>query len=212
MFDLRYYKPLDVAQRHLYTCLPHDRGSITPMLTMISEAPELTTSPAHASSIPGTRSVVDYFIDHCDVGLGVFANRDLAPGEVILEVAGPIIDFAETKRRGPRECMAIQIGYDRYIDTQAPGVFVNHSCNPNAGITQDLYLVALRPIVKDEEIRFDYSTTMEEHSFTMHCLCGALDCRHVVRDFSTLPQDVQHEYIRQGVVMSFIVGTLQRQV
>lgn len=178
------------------------------MLTMISEAPELTMSPAHASSIPGTRSAVAYFIDHCDVGLGVFANRDLAPGEVILEVAGPIIDFAETKRRGPRECMAIQIGFDRYIDTQAPAVFVNHSCDPNAGIRDDKYLVALRPIPRGHEIRFDYSTTMEEQSFTMQCLCGAPDCRKVVKDFSTLPPHVISRYISQGIVMNFIVDRL----
>lgn len=146
----------------------------------------------------------EFTIEHCDVGLGLFAKRDLSKGDVILTIGGPIIDFAETKRRGPRECMAIQIGSDRYIDTQPPGVFVNHSCDPNAGITSDKFLVALRPIGRGEEIRFDYSTTMEEQSFTMHCLCGAPQCRHTVRDFSTLPAAVQQLYLSQGIVMSFI--------
>ncbi len=146
-----------------------------------------------------------FYLARCDVGLGVFARRDLAAGEVILEIGGPLIDFAETKRRGPRECMAIQIGQDRYIDTQAPGVFVNHSCEPNAGIRHDRYLVAARAIPKDQEIRFDYSTTMEEHSFTMHCLCRAPGCRRVVRDFSTLSPELRRKYITQGLVMSFIV-------
>jgi hypothetical protein len=95
------------------------------------------------------------------------------PGENILAIVGPIIDFAETKRRGPQECMAIQIGPDRYIDTQPPGVFVNHSCEPNAGIRQNQNLVALRKIRRGQEIRYDYSTTMEEDSFAMQCLCGA---------------------------------------
>ncbi len=172
---------------------------------MISEAPELTESSNPPNAEPDSRPAPAYFIEHCDVGLGVFAARDLAAGDVILEIDGPIIDFAETKRRGPRECMAIQIGYDRYIDTQAPGVFVNHSCDPNAGIRDDKYLVALRPIPRGREIRFDYSTTMEEQSFTMQCLCGAPGCRQVVQDFSTLPSEISSRYVAEGIVMSFIL-------
>ena len=146
-------------------------------------------------------------IQACDVGLGVFASRDLMPGEIILAIEGPVIDFAETKRRGPRECMAIQIGPDRYIDTQPPGVFVNHSCEPNAGIRENQFLVALRKIRPGQEIRYDYSTTMEEHSFTMQCLCGAPMCREWVRDFSTLPRARREHYIAQGIVMDFILKT-----
>lgn len=145
------------------------------------------------------------YIGECDVGMGVFANRDIAPGEVILAIEGPLIDFAETKRRGARECMAIQIGFNKYIDTQPPGVFVNHSCEPNSGIRENKYLVALREIRKGREIRYDYSTTMEEQSFTMKCLCGAPACRKVITDFSTLPRPLREKYIAQGVVMSFIL-------
>ena len=145
-----------------------------------------------------------------DVGLGVFASRDLKPGEIILAVEGPLIDFAETKRRGPRECMAFQIGPDRYLDTQPPGVFVNHSCEPNAGIRKNRFLAALRKIRRGEEIRYDYSTTMEEHSFTMQCLCGVPTCREWVRDFSTLPRPLQEHYIAQGIVLDFIVRAVAR--
>jgi hypothetical protein len=143
----------------------------------------------------------------CDVGLGVFASRDLMPEEIILAIKGPVIDFAKTKRYGPRECMAIQIGSDRYLDTQPPGVFVNHSCEPNAGIRKNQYLVALRKIRQGQEICYDYSTTMEEHSFTMQCLCGMHTCREWVQDFSTLPRALREHYIAQGIVMDFILKT-----
>lgn len=146
-----------------------------------------------------------YRIDRCRFGLGVFAARNIAPGEVILAIEGPHINFAETRRRGPRECMAIQIGPDLYIDTQPPGVWVNHSCDPNCGIKADRQLTALRAIRDEEEICFDYSTTMEEASFTMECLCGAPSCRGVVRDFSTLPPALRRKYLSQGIVMSFIL-------
>lgn len=168
-----------------------------------TEPPAPYDQPLHSLDACAAGDPV-FRIRPCDVGLGVFAARDIAAGEVILGIRGPTIDFSETKRRGPRECMAIQVGHDRYIDTQAPGVFVNHSCEPNAGIRNDDALVALRDIATGEEIRFDYSTTMEEQSFTMDCLCGAAQCRRVIRDFSTLPQHIQERYLDLGIVMSFI--------
>jgi len=100
--------------------------------------------------------------------------------------------------------MPLQIDNDVYIDTLPVGVFVNHSCGPNAGIRQDKDLVALRQILQGEEIRFDYSTTMQEMSFTMECRCGDRNCRHIVNDFSTLPETQQQVYLQAGIVMSFI--------
>ena len=149
------------------------------------------------------------YVAECDLGRGVFAGRAIRRGETILLFAGALIDFAETKRRGPRECMAIQVGPDLYIDTQPPGVFANHSCAPNAGIRHDRELVALRNIAAGEEIRYDYSTTMDEKSFTMQCHCGAPGCRQVVTDFSELPACIQDYYLSQGLVMGFIVKRLR---
>ncbi len=179
---------------------------------MLSESmclPSLFLSADHRESVKKRYSNETIRIDECDVGLGVCARRPLAKGEKILEFGGPIIDFAETKRRGPWECMPLQIAPDRYYDTQPPGIFVNHSCAPNAGIQNDRHLVALRDIAAGEEIRFDYSTTMEEQSFTMQCRCGAPGCRRVVADFSALPPEKQREYMREGIVMSFIARKLR---
>jgi hypothetical protein len=149
-----------------------------------------------------------FHVEECDLGLGVFADKDIAPGEIIFVFGGPIIDFAETKRRGDRECMPIQIGPNKYIDTLAPGIYVNHSCQPNAGIRNDRDLIALRNISKGEEIRFDYSTTMQENSFRMECRCGKSNCRKIVNDFSTIPAELQKQYLSQKIVMQFIVDGL----
>jgi len=174
---------------------------------MSSSAATQLSSFAHAEDRELLKTLYStelFYLDACDVGFGVFANRAIARGETILFFTGPLIDFAETKRRGPKECMAIQVGPDRYLDTQPPGVFVNHSCDPNAGIRDDARLVALREIPRGQEIRFDYSTTMEEQSFTMRCLCGAAGCRQIVTDFSLLPGQVKARYMAQRIVMGFI--------
>ena len=139
----------------------------------------------------------------------MFARRAIRRGEILLAFGGPLIDFAETKRRGASECMAIQVGPDKYIDTQPPGVFVNHSCAQNTGIRNDWDLVALRDIPQGEEIRYDYSTSMDEKSFTMRCQCGSPGCRQVVTDFAELPAAVQDYYLCRRLVMSFIVRRLR---
>ena len=149
-----------------------------------------------------------FYIEQCELGWGMFAQRHIPKGEALFVFGGSLIDFAETKKRGLWECMPIQIGHNRYIDTLPPGIFVNHSCDPNAGIVNDRDLIALRDIQRDEEIRFDYSTTMEEKSFTMKCLCGSLNCRQTVADFSTLPEELQDKYFDRKIVMSFIVNKL----
>src|ERR1019366_4484421 len=162
------------------------------------------------ASLPdmGDRSGALY-VAQCDLGRGIFVKRVIRRGEIILVFGGALIDFAETKRRGPRECMAIQVGPGQYIDTQPPGGFVNHSCAPNAGIRNDRDLAALRDIRVGEEIRYDYSTTMDEGSFTMGCRCGVPGCRQAVGDFSELPAGIQEYYLSQGLVMNFIVERLR---
>jgi hypothetical protein len=180
---------------------------------MIAQGPHeaCPTGFASAKEPPNgaTHSTGTLYVAQCDVGRGVFAQRAIRRGEFILAFGGPLIDFAETKRRGVWECMAIQMGPNQYTDAQAPGVLVNHSCAPNAGIRNDRNLVALRDILPGEEIRYDYSTTMDEKSFTMSCRCGAPGCRRVVKDFSELPADVQEYYVRGGLVMNFIVRRLR---
>jgi hypothetical protein len=60
-----------------------------------------------------------------------------------------------------------------------------------------------------EEIRYDYSTTMDEKSFTMACRCGAPECRQVVEDFAELPAGIQQYYLSRGLVMGFIARRLR---
>ncbi|OHB82141.1 MAG: hypothetical protein A2V98_00820 [Planctomycetes bacterium RBG_16_64_12] len=98
----------------------------------------------------------------------------------------------------------IQIAPALYLMSDPPLRYLNHSCDPNAGIRSDLLLVALRTVKSGDEISFDYSTTMLEEWDTMLCECGAPNCRRVIADFSTLSPEEQRRYVEMGVVMSFI--------
>ena len=121
------------------------------------------------------------FIEQCDVGRGVFAERGFARGERILVFRGISVSRSDPMHATEAGANLLQTSQRRYILPEPPGLFVNHSCNPNAGIIGRRRLIAIRDIAAGEEIRFDYSTTMDEDLWTMECKCGEAACRHVVR-------------------------------
>jgi uncharacterized protein len=145
------------------------------------------------------------------IGHGVFAAQPFEPGQPILLLNGPILDYAEVLAMGGAGAYAMQIGPGEYMDLTSPGRFANHSCDPNSGIKNDRVLIALRRIGVGEEIRFDYSTAMSGDHWTMECRCGEPFCRRVILDFHHLPPIGQNRYLQLGVVQRFIVDQARRR-
>jgi hypothetical protein len=145
------------------------------------------------------------YVAKSDIGLGVFAARTVEKGAFLLTFEGPPFAASHPIHQSEQGANLLQVDETMYLMPQPPGVYVNHSCQPNAGLIETTTLIALRAIRAGEEIRFDYSTTMDEDAWTLVCRCGTLACRGVVRDFKYLPADVQEAYLALGVVQPFIV-------
>ncbi len=148
----------------------------------------------------------DVFVERCDVGLGLFAARSFRKGECMIVFEGPLVEGHEGRLLSD----AIQIGPEVYIDPVPPGKYVNHSCNPNAGLVNNVYLHALRDIPEGAEIRFDYSTSMGESFWTLECACNSPVCRGLVADFVQLPPELRAKYLELGIVQDFIKQGLSR--
>jgi uncharacterized protein len=146
----------------------------------------------------------DVYVADGNLGKGLFAAKKIKKGRVICVFQGEIIDFHAAVAKGEKQCYPLQIDANRYVDLVDPGCFANHSCEPNAAVRNDFELVALFDIPEHAEIRYDYSTTMDEDFFTMPCRCGSPICRGVVTDFKFLPSELQRQYLKHGLVMSFI--------
>jgi uncharacterized protein len=145
------------------------------------------------------------------LGRGVFAARYFHPGQPILPIGGPLLAMPELNALGPDRAYALQVGTGEFLHLLPPGRYLNHSCDPNAGIADDRMLIALREIVPGEEVRFDYSTAMREDHWTMECRCGEYLCRRVVLDFHHLPPITQNRYLQLGIVQRFIVDEVRRR-
>jgi hypothetical protein len=142
-------------------------------------------------------------------GRGLFATRAFDEGEPILRFIGPLLSLEQVIAKGEAQANPLQVDDSLYIDIGYPGVYANHSCRPNAGIRNDIDLVALRPIPPGQEILWDYSTSMWEDYWVMACACGEACCRSRIGDFPTLPAWQQQDYLRRGVVQRFIRRRLQ---
>lgn len=142
-------------------------------------------------------------------GKGLFAIARIEAGEEILKFEGELMTYDEYLLNPPAEHAGnpLQIGLKTYIDLQPTniGIFTNHSCSPNAGLKNDCFLVAIAPILPDEEVTFDYSTTMHDESWELaKCHCGSPVCRGVVQDFVYLPKALQQKYMDMGIVQNYL--------
>ncbi len=134
------------------------------------------------------------------VGRAVFAARPFKTGEQVLTFHGPVLSGTVGRELSD----TVQIDWDRYVDPIPPVKFVNHDCDPNTGLKNEVELHALRDIPEGEEIRFDYSTCMGEAFWTMECHCGSPKCRGVIRDFALLPRETSLRYLELGIVQPFL--------
>jgi uncharacterized protein len=140
-------------------------------------------------------------------GYGLFAGRVFRAGELLFSLRGRLFGG---RRPGleAEEWFAhsYQLDRDLYLYPETPeGRYINHSCDPNAGLREDLEMVAMRDIKAGEEVFFDYSTTMSERSWTMPCRCGTALCRREITDFHDLPASAKRLYLEAGVVQRFII-------
>ena len=145
----------------------------------------------------------------CRHGSGVFAGRRVQQGEEILQFSGPLVGRAELPSP---YCVVddyyLQVDSDLFLGPSGDvDDFVNHSCDPNAGVTiadGTARLIAIRAVKSGEEIVFDYSTTADRAPLEMRCSCGTPVCRGVIGDFLLLPQNLQEEYVALGIVPEYI--------
>lgn len=140
------------------------------------------------------------------IGKGVFAGRNFTPGDLILVLKGQKFKWGDPIHLTVGGDYLIQTGHKSYIMPDSPGVYLNHSCKPNAGIHKNRRLIAISDIHEGDEITFDYSTTMDENFWTLDCRCGESGCREKITDFRFLPSDIKFRYLQLNIVQGFIAS------
>lgn len=143
-------------------------------------------------------------------GKGVFALRDFKKDELILRVTGKIIK-AENYEGLPSHFKSHLFPFDKtgnkckYFLPEKPWMYLNHSCNPNAGIKNNREIVATKEIKKGEEITFDYAMNNIDN-WEMECSCKAENCRKLIGSFDSLDEKTKRKY------KDYILDCLKRKL
>jgi SET domain-containing protein len=118
-------------------------------------------------------------------GYGVFTREKLVEGELLAVWGGAVVS-EENLDQIPEEraTHGIQVEEGIYLvpmgEELDPADMFNHSCEPNAGLSGQITLVAMRDIDADEEICFDYAMSDSSDYDEFECGCGEPACRKKV--------------------------------
>ena len=135
-----------------------------------------------------------------NTGMGLFTAEPIKKGEYIFTVKGNIV---KNKIQSQEDSSAwlypncIGINKSTWINPipDNPLTYVNHSCNPNAGIKGSRKFYAIRDINSNEEITLDYSTSEVDIYWEMNCVCGEPNCRKIIRSIQFLPKKTFEKYL-----------------
>lgn len=129
-------------------------------------------------------------------GHGVVATRALAAGEIAFSFTGTTAAFGEIQPLDIR--YAIWLDAETWMIPDAPGRFLNHSCEPNCIIDDDpaksgdIVVRSTRPVAAGQELTIGYDVVDEVETvaqagnplysfwhpeWTFDCRCGAPACR-----------------------------------
>jgi hypothetical protein len=130
-----------------------------------------------------------------NIGLGLFAKTRFNKDRILFTVEGEI----RVDSYGPNYWIGARwFGIDErtWISTSkgSYAYYLNHSCNPNAGLKDKVMVIAMRNIEKGEEITIDYSITEADPYWKMKCKCGDRHCRKIIRSIQFLPEDIYRKY------------------
>ena len=133
-------------------------------------------------------------------GRGLFAKAAIKKAEIVVVKGGYVLTRNQrdeiAKELGPSE---IPITEDLFIgpatasEREGGMMHLNHCCEPNLGIQGQIVYVALRDIVIDEELTFDYAMNDDE-PYEMQCQCGAKSCRGTITGMDWKRPEIQRKY------------------
>lgn len=132
-------------------------------------------------------------------GLGMFAKADIKRGDKILVWGGDYTNKKGAESARKRGWPSMQWDDDLFSFDSGEDLdehIINHSCDPNAWMTDAYTLSARRDIKKGDEITIDYALFMSDENYIADwaCHCGSPACRGRVTGKDWRNPELQERY------------------
>jgi SET domain-containing protein len=160
-------------------------------------------------------------------GLGMFAKESIQAGDVVIIWGGRIFT-AEDISAGKARATSISILDDGlYLadevrpagevghasvaeETDSPDYYLNHSCDPNVWMEDEITLVARCAILPSQELTADYALWEQDPTWKiLPCQCGASCCRGKVTGNDWQLPELQQRY--QGHFIPYLNKRIEHQ-
>lgn len=132
------------------------------------------------------------------LGHGSVAIEPIAAGETIAAFGGRCITRDELELLGEsQQRRSIQIDDTLFLAgalEPEPADFVNHSCDPNCGMSGSVLVVALRDIAVGDQLTYDYAMSDGSDYDEFECSCGSALCRGKVTGHDWMLPELQLRY------------------
>ena len=143
---------------------------------------------------------------------GVFATEQIAAGELISVWSGRVVNYDQLVTLPPQlQSHSIQVEEGLYFSSlrpDEPADYINHSCDPNAGIVGHLSLLAMRDILPGEEVCFDYAMCDGSLYDEFECQCGSPFCRGWITGNDWRKPELWEQY--DGYFMPYLQRRINR--
>jgi hypothetical protein len=144
-------------------------------------------------------------------GHGVYAAAAIRRGELLVVFAGSAVERSEIASLPPeRRRLLLQVEEELYLLSGIEGWadWVNHCCEPNAGLRGQVSLVAMRDIEPGEEICYDYAMSDGSPYDGFDCRCGAASCRRRVSGDDWMKEELWERY--RGYFSPYLWDRIER--
>ena len=146
----------------------------------------------------GTRSHPSRAAD-TPAGRGLVATRDLEAGTVVEIFAGPTTTYDQVPES--EVCYALLFG-EEWLLPRTNARYLNHSCEPNAFVSDTREVVTLRRVAAGEELTISYNSVslaemitgpapenFWDPRWTFTCRCGSARCIGLIDRYVTVAAD-----------------------
>ena len=120
-------------------------------------------------------------------GKALIATMDLPVGTIVQKFEGEEITYDKVPE--DMVCHTICVGEgdeDKWVVSKTDAICANHSCEPNCEVDDDLNIITIKPVKKEEELTFTYNLVDEKEKGTdffwdkkwdFECKCKSKKCQ-----------------------------------
>lgn len=131
-------------------------------------------------------------------GTGMYASQPIREGEVVARIGGTVMTEEEFHAYSATASRynAVQIGEGTHlVDIPTSPAGMNHSCDANLWMLDEVTMVARLDIAAGEELTQDYALYTTSPTWSMKpCRCGTPVCRQEITGNDWQRADVQRRY------------------